>query len=145
MFDIKLEGARKVVTVHSALIVENKLSLPVELVAKITNEETICVLPANEVFYIPVNLIRARLYARPVRPNWAFQLCEQEIKWAGAVSVQETSTVNCCRTDCVTTPYYRLVSKYCNAVEKTIRELHFWKIPTSGKFQHSFNDCSILP
>lgn len=110
MFDIQLEGARKVITVHSALIIENKLSLPVELVARLADgktQQSVCALPANEVYYIPVHLLRATLFVRPVCANWTFKLCDEEIRWADGVSVEETSFVRSCKTDSVNTPYYR--------------------------------------
>ena len=113
LFDIQLEGARKVITVHSALIIENKLSVPVELVArpkdggKTTQQQSVCVLPTNEVYFIPVHLLRVPLFVRPVRPNWAFKLCDEEIRWADGVTVEETSSVRSCKTDSVNTPFYR--------------------------------------
>ena len=93
MFDIQLEGARKVITVHSALIVENKLSLPIELVARPADgggksQQSVCVLPTNEVYYIPVHLLRSPLSVRPVRPNWAFKLCGEETRWVDGVTVE---------------------------------------------------------
>ena len=114
MFDIQLEGARKVITVHSALIIENKLSLPIELVSRPADgvgksQQTVCVLPTNEVYYIPVLLLRAPLFVRPVRPNWTFKLCDEEIRWADGVTVEETSFVRSCKTDSVNTPFYRLI------------------------------------
>ena len=108
MIDIKLEGARKVITVHSALVIQNKLSLPVELVAELHSKQySMCVLPAKETFYVPVNLLQSKLYVRPVRANWSFQLCNDEISWRNGISVQETSFVRSCKTDSVTTPFYK--------------------------------------
>ncbi|XP_066924160.1 intermembrane lipid transfer protein VPS13D-like isoform X2 [Clytia hemisphaerica] len=111
MMDIKLEGARKVITVHSALIVQNKLSLPVELVAELCSKQySMCILPAKETFYVPINLLQSKLYVRPIRANWSFQLSNDEISWRNGISVQETSFVRSCKTDSVTTPFYKFTA-----------------------------------
>jgi len=100
MIDIKLEGARKIVTVHSALIIQNMLFSPVEVMALFYSKpHSLCILRTKETFYVPVHLLHSKLFVRPVRSNGTSEFCGDAISWREGVSVDEISFARTCRID----------------------------------------------
>ena len=110
MIDIKLEGARKIVTVHSALIIQNMLSSPVEVMALLYSKpHSMCILPTKETFYVPVHLLHSTLFVRPVRPNGTSDYCRDAIDWRQGVSADETCYARTCRIDSTANPFFKYV------------------------------------
>lgn len=108
MIDIKLEGARKVITVHSALTVVNELSLPVELMASLNSKEhSMCVLPSKGSFHVPVQLLKGQLFVRPLKENTDFEFSEDDLCWREAAAVEERNFGRRCKTNAAFQPYYQ--------------------------------------
>nr|XP_006005250.1 PREDICTED: vacuolar protein sorting-associated protein 13D [Latimeria chalumnae] len=100
VFAIMMEdGARKVVTVRSALIVKNKIEVPMELrLDSPSVPDKPVVLPAvlpGDSFAIPLHLTSWRLQARPKGLGVFF--CKSPIHWT---SVGKSGEVNSSRREC---------------------------------------------
>ncbi|KAJ7306493.1 hypothetical protein JRQ81_009848 [Phrynocephalus forsythii] len=100
VFAVTMEGsARKVVTVRSALIVKNKLDLPMELrLDSPSAPDKPVVLPSvmpGDSFAIPLHLTSWRLQARPKGMGVFF--CKSPIHWT---NVQKTSEVSSSKREC---------------------------------------------
>ncbi|XP_062822059.1 intermembrane lipid transfer protein VPS13D isoform X4 [Anolis carolinensis] len=100
VFAITMEGsARKVVTVRSALIVRNKLDVPMELrLDSPSAPDKPVVLPSvmpGEAFAVPLHLTSWRLQARPKGMGVFF--CKAPIHWT---HVQKASEVSSSKREC---------------------------------------------
>ncbi|XP_059807841.1 intermembrane lipid transfer protein VPS13D [Hypanus sabinus] len=119
VFSVTLEGsARKVITVRSALIVKNKLEVPMELrLDSPSAPDKPVVLPPvlpGDSLAIPLHLTSWRLQARP--NGFGLFFCKAPIHWT---SVAKTGEVNsskreCHSSDCDDNSCFR----YCVAVKK---------------------------
>ncbi|XP_048417069.2 intermembrane lipid transfer protein VPS13D isoform X1 [Stegostoma tigrinum] len=119
VFSVTLEGsARKVITVRSALIVKNKLEVPMELrLDSPSAPDKPVVLPAvlpGDSLAIPLHLTSWRLQARPKGLGLFF--CKTPIHWTSVAKVGEvnSSKRECHSSDCDDNCSYR----YCVAVKK---------------------------
>ncbi|XP_041061622.1 vacuolar protein sorting-associated protein 13D [Carcharodon carcharias] len=119
VFSVTLEGsARKVITVRSALIVKNKLEVPMELrLDSPSAPDKPVVLPAvlpGDSLAIPLHLTSWRLQARPKGLGLFF--CKTPIHWTSVAKVGEvnSSKRECHSSDCDDSCSYR----YCVAVKK---------------------------
>ncbi|XP_072334512.1 intermembrane lipid transfer protein VPS13D isoform X1 [Scyliorhinus torazame] len=119
VFSVTLEGsARKVITVRSALIVKNKLEVPMELrLDSPSAPDKPMVLPAvvpGDSLAIPLHLTSWRLQARPKGLGLFF--CKTPIHWTSVAKVGEvnSSKRECHSSDCDDSCSYR----YCVAVKK---------------------------
>ncbi|XP_025027200.1 vacuolar protein sorting-associated protein 13D isoform X1 [Python bivittatus] len=100
VFAVTMEGsARKVITVRSALIVKNKLEMPMELrLDSPSAPDKPVVLPSvmpGDSFAIPLHLTSWRLQARPKGTGVFF--CKSPIHWT---NVQKTSEVSSSKREC---------------------------------------------
>ncbi|XP_063001311.1 intermembrane lipid transfer protein VPS13D isoform X8 [Elgaria multicarinata webbii] len=100
VFAVTMEGsARKVITVRSALIVKNKLEIPMELrLDSPSAPDKPVVLPSvmpGDCFAIPLHLTSWRLQARPKGMGVFF--CKSPIHWT---NVQKTSEVSSSKREC---------------------------------------------
>ncbi|XP_065594229.1 intermembrane lipid transfer protein VPS13D isoform X3 [Cyrtonyx montezumae] len=100
VFEVTMEGsARKVITVRSALIVKNKLEVPMELrLDSPSAPDKPVVLPAvmpGDAFAIPLHLTSWRLQARPKGLGVFF--CKAPIHWT---TVQKTAEVCSSKREC---------------------------------------------
>ncbi|XP_064381693.1 intermembrane lipid transfer protein VPS13D isoform X1 [Dromaius novaehollandiae] len=100
VFEVTMEGsARKVITVRSALIVKNKLEIPMELrLDSPSAPDKPVVLPAvmpGDSFAIPLHLTSWRLQARPKGMGVFF--CKAPIHWT---NVQKTAEVCSSKREC---------------------------------------------
>ncbi|XP_072833810.2 intermembrane lipid transfer protein VPS13D [Pogona vitticeps] len=100
VFAVTMEGsARKVITVRSALIVKNKLDIPMELrLDSPSAPDKPVVLPSvmpGDSFAIPLHLTSWRLQARPKGMGVFF--CKSPIHWT---NVQKTSEVTSSKREC---------------------------------------------
>ncbi|ETE58023.1 Vacuolar protein sorting-associated protein 13D, partial [Ophiophagus hannah] len=100
VFAVTMEGsARKVITVRSALIVKNKLEMPMELrLDSPSAPDKPVLLPAvmpGDSFAIPLHLTSWRLQARPKGTGVFF--CKSPIHWT---NVQKTSEVSSSKREC---------------------------------------------
>ncbi|XP_069775082.1 intermembrane lipid transfer protein VPS13D isoform X2 [Narcine bancroftii] len=119
VFSVTLEGsARKVITVRSALIVKNKLEVPMELrLDSPSAPDKPVVLPAvlpGGSLAIPLHLTSWRLQARPNGLGLFF--CKAPIHWTSVAKVGElnSSKRECHSSDCDDKSTFR----YCVAVKK---------------------------
>lgn len=108
VFDITLEGtAKKVITVRSALLIQNKLPDKIEL--KLTGQSSTCfdfplllkifflfllalsdkvyVLDTGTKFAVPIPYVSSRIYVRP--SDWGCNYCSKEIFWSHATETTE--------------------------------------------------------
>lgn len=91
VFAVSLEGARKVVTVRSSLIITNKLDVPVEVWTENVAEDTGVTLPVlvpGSSFPIPVSLVQWSLYVRPKTPE-NYDFCKDRLEWREAAKPHE--------------------------------------------------------
>ncbi|KAM4646860.1 intermembrane lipid transfer protein VPS13D isoform 5-T7 [Amazona ochrocephala] len=100
VFEVTMEGsARKVITVRSALMVKNKLEIPMELrLDSPSAPDKPVVLPAvmpGDSFAIPLHLTSWRLQARPKGMGVFF--CKAPIHWT---NVQKTAEVCSSKQEC---------------------------------------------
>ncbi|XP_042334804.1 vacuolar protein sorting-associated protein 13D isoform X2 [Sceloporus undulatus] len=100
VFAVTMEGsAQKVITVRSALIVKNKLDIPMELrLDSPSAPDKPVVLPSvmpGDSFAIPLHLTSWRLQARPKGMGVFF--CKSPIHWT---NVQKTSEVSSSKREC---------------------------------------------
>ncbi|XP_032904332.1 vacuolar protein sorting-associated protein 13D isoform X5 [Amblyraja radiata] len=119
VFSVTLEGsARKVITVRSALIVKNKLEVPMELrLDSPSAPDKPVVLPAvlpGDSLAIPLHLTSWRLQARP--NGFGLFFCKTPIHWTSVAKVGEvnSSKRECHSSDCDDNSSFR----YCVAVKK---------------------------
>ncbi|XP_057301627.1 intermembrane lipid transfer protein VPS13D-like isoform X2 [Hydractinia symbiolongicarpus] len=94
LFDVTLEGARKVVTVTSALSVRNNLSFPIDLVG-VLNEKTfnLSTIQVNETYFVPLPMILSTLYCRPLKAKASYCFCKKDLNWRD-VARHETRGIN---------------------------------------------------
>lgn len=94
LFDVTLEGARKVVTVTSALSVRNNLSFPIDLVG-VLNEKTfnLNTIQVNETYFVPLPMILSTLYCRPLKAKASYCFCKKDLNWRD-VARHETRGIN---------------------------------------------------
>ena len=91
VFAVSLEGARKVVTVRSSLIISNKLNVPVEVWAEKVSEDSGVTLPAlvpGTSLPVPVSYVQWGLYVRPKLPT-SFDFCKDRLEWRDVVKPHE--------------------------------------------------------
>uniref|UniRef100_A0A4W3GI10 Vacuolar protein sorting 13 homolog D n=1 Tax=Callorhinchus milii TaxID=7868 RepID=A0A4W3GI10_CALMI len=119
VFSVTLEGsARKVITVRSALIVKNKLEVPMELrLDSPSAPDKPVVLPAvlpGDSLAIPLHLTSWRLQTRPKALGLFF--CKAPIHWTNVSKVGEvnSSKRECHSADCDDSCCYR----FCVAIKK---------------------------
>uniref|UniRef100_A0A8D0BUC4 Vacuolar protein sorting 13 homolog D n=1 Tax=Salvator merianae TaxID=96440 RepID=A0A8D0BUC4_SALMN len=119
VFAVTMEGsARKVITVRSALIVKNKLDVPMELrVDSPSAPDKPVVLPSvmpGDSFAIPLHLTSWRLQARPKGMGVFF--CKSPIHWTNVQKVSEVSSSKreCHAMDSENSRFFR----FCVAIKK---------------------------
>ena len=91
VFAVSLEGARKVVTVRSSLIISNKLDVPMEIWAENVSEETGLKFPTlnpGSSFPVPVSNVQWNLYVRPGTIG-NFDYCQDRLEWRDVVKPYE--------------------------------------------------------
>ena len=97
LFDISLEGARKVITVTSALSIKNTLNVPIEIMAEQSNRQyPMTVLNSKETYDFPLKMVRSDLYIRPCKNNDHYFFCNKDITWKSVVSVGERGLLRSC-------------------------------------------------
>ncbi|XP_058017026.1 intermembrane lipid transfer protein VPS13D [Ahaetulla prasina] len=119
VFAVTMEGsARKVITVRSALIVKNKLEMPMELrLDSPSAPDKPVLLPAvmpGDSFAIPLHLTSWRLQARPKGTGVFF--CKSPIHWT---NVQKTSEVSSSKRECHSMELdHSRFFRFCVAIKK---------------------------
>ena len=97
LFDISLEGARKVITVTSALSIKNTLNIPIEIMAEQSNRQyPMTVLNSKETYHFPLKMVRSDLYIRPSKNNDHYFFCNKDITWRNVVSAGERGLLRSC-------------------------------------------------
>eukprot|EP00794_Sanderia_malayensis_P015340 gene15340-16917_t len=91
VFSVSLEGARKVVTVRSSLIIANKTNVPFEIwaenLAENTGQSLPCLRPGGSL-PVPVSLVQWSLFIRPrIAGNYDF--CKDSIEWRDVTKPHE--------------------------------------------------------
>lgn len=93
VFAVSLEGARKVVTVRSSLMISNRLDVPLEVWAENIAEETGLTLPVlvpGSSLPIPVRFAQWGLYVRPSQSNeGSFDFCKDRLEWRDVLKPNE--------------------------------------------------------
>ncbi|XP_034358412.1 LOW QUALITY PROTEIN: intermembrane lipid transfer protein VPS13D [Arvicanthis niloticus] len=119
VFAVTMEGsARKVITVRSALIVKNRLEIPMELrLDSPSAPDKPVVLPAimpGDSFAVPLHLTSWRLQARPKGLGVFF--CKAPIHWTNVVKTAEVSSSKreCHSMDTEKSRFFR----FCVAIKK---------------------------
>ncbi|XP_070615164.1 intermembrane lipid transfer protein VPS13D isoform X2 [Erythrolamprus reginae] len=119
VFAVTMEGsARKVITVRSALIVKNKLEMPMELrLDSPSAPDKPVLLPAvmpGDSFAIPLHLTSWRLQARPKGTGVFF--CKSPIHWT---NVQKISEVSSSKRECHSMELdHSRFFRFCVAIKK---------------------------
>ena len=83
VISVSLEGARKIVTVRSSLIISNRLIVPVEVLAESANGDnsvSFPVLAPGSSLPVPISFVQWDLFVRPKLQTY-FDFCKNRLEW----------------------------------------------------------------
>ena len=99
IFEIALEGARKVVTVKSALTVINHLTYPVEMMAILNDRQyKLTAIEVQGSYVVPLPMLRCHLYCRPLQKNVTYDYCTDDLNWREVIRHGEKGFLRVCKT-----------------------------------------------
>ena len=93
-------NSQKIIIVKSALTVQNKLFVPVEIMAVINDKQfNLTTLSPGAFYHVPLPMVTGDLFCRPVKTlNCEYQYCYESLKWRSVFTAEEKGLLYECES-----------------------------------------------